>query len=29
VFSNRHSYSNYQMFRVTVIQKQPPAARQH
>jgi hypothetical protein len=29
VFSNRHRYSNYQMFRVTVIQKQPPAAQQH
>jgi hypothetical protein len=29
VFSNRHRYSNYQMFRVTVIQKQPPANQQH
>jgi len=29
VFSNRHRYSNYQMFRVSVIQKQPPAAQQH
>jgi hypothetical protein len=28
-FSNRHRYSNYRMFRVTVIQKQPPVNQQH